>query len=248
MQQLVLSPLTFSLLSALLVLTWGRSSRALRWTASIALGLSLAAMCPFGANALVRIIESRVPEQPACAAPTPDTIVVLSAGLQRRPENADDASALEADSIERALAGSALWRQTPSATLIFAGGGPFTVSESAVLQQFAEHAGVAESAIRVETRSQTTWESAQELRSVVPALPKRIWLVSSAIHLPRALIAFHAAGFQPCILASDRRYLPPEGIGYFVPQSSALIESEEALHELAGGLVYRWRAGARSDG
>ena len=244
MQQLLLSPLTFSLLLTLsIALGWRRAPRLLRWLLALALACSLAALCPFGATALVRLIESRVPERP-CAPPEPETIVVLSAGLQRGPENSDDAGALEPDSIERALAGIALWRKTPSDTLVFAGGGPFAISESAVLERFAVNAGVASSAIRVESGSQTTWESAHELRAANPALPTRIWLVSSAIHLPRALIAFHAAGFEACVLASDRRYLPPAGIGYFLPQSSALLKSEEALHELAGELVYRWRSRA----
>src|SRR6185369_7614076 len=102
--------------------------------------------------------------------------------------------------------------------------------------------GVPADSIRREDRSQTTWENAQQLRLLSPALPERIWLVSSAIHLPRALIAFRAAGFEPCVYASDRRYVPPGGIGYYLPQSSALIKTESAIHELIGEALYRWRA------
>ena len=32
------------------------------------------------------------------------------------------------------------------------------------------------------------------------------------------------------------------GIGYFIPQSSALVKSEAAIHELVGEANYRWRA------
>ena len=110
-----------------------------------------------------------------------------------------------------------------------------------MLQNFAEQLGVPSGMIRREGNSQTTWENAEQLRALKPALPERIWLVSSALHLPRALIAFRAAGFQPCPYVSDRRYLPPGGIGYYLPQSSALRKSELAIHEIAGELLYRWR-------
>jgi uncharacterized SAM-binding protein YcdF (DUF218 family) len=167
---------------------------------------------------------------------------VLAAGFEREPADAGDFSSLESDSIRRALAGIELWRRSPGATLVFAGGGPFGTSESAALQRMAELLGVPADSIRREDRSQTTWENARQLRLLSPALPERIWLVSSAIHLPRALIAFRAAGFDPCAYASDRRYVPPGGLGYYLPQSSALIKTEAAMHELVGEVLYRWRA------
>ena len=126
--------------------------------------------------------------------------------------------------------------------LVLAGGGPYRVSESAVLRELVLQLGVPAASIRTESRSQTTWENAEQVRALQPALPARIRLVSSAVHLPRALVAFRAAGFEPCAIASDRRYLPPGGIGYYLPQSSALRKAEFALHELVGEAVYRWRA------
>lgn len=238
-----LSPLAFGLLLALgMLVGWRRFPRALRWIAAVVAGLLIVSMCPIGANALVWQLESRVPEPTACASPVPATIVVLAAGFEREPANAGDLTALESDSIRRALAGIELWRRTPGATLVFAGGGPFAISESATLQGLAELLGVAAGSIRREERSQTTWENAQQLRMLTPALPPRVWLVSSALHLPRALIAFRAAGFEPCAYASDRRYVPPGGVGYYLPQSSALIKTEEAIHEIVGQVLYRWRA------
>ena len=238
-----LSPLAFGLLLALAMLVgWRRFPRALRWIAAIATCLLIVSMCPFGANLLVRQIEARVPVADTCAEPAPATFVVLAAGFEREPVDAGDFNSLESDSIRRGLAGIELWRRSPGATLVFAGGGPFGTSESAALQRMAELLGVPADSIRREDRSQTTWENARQLRLLSPPLPERIWLVSSAIHLPRALIAFRAAGFDPCAYASDRRYVPPGGPGYYLPQSSALIKTEAAIHELIGEVLYRWRA------
>ncbi len=240
---LLTSPLTYALLLALLLLVAGR--RLPRLARSLALALAsilLLSMTPLGANALVDLLESQVPPASACARAAPGAIVVLSGGFEREPREVGDFTALGPDSIGRALAGIVAWRAHPEAALVFAGGGPFAIRESAVLQDFAEQLGVPAAAIRREGESQTTWENAARLRALAPPLPEPVWLVSSAIHLPRALIAFRAAGFAPCPYASDWRYLPPRGIGYYLPQSSALRKSELALHELAGTIVYRWRA------
>ena len=242
---ILLSPLGLGLLLALLLLVfWRRLPLLLRLLLVFAeLGMVLLC-CPLGANILVHWVESRVSAQ--CGDAPPPTIVLLAAGLQRQPDSADDFVALEEINIDRILAAIALWRRTPDATLVIAGGGPWSISESAVLTQLAQQLGVPAASIRSEGKSQNTWENAQELRRLTPALPERVALVSSALHLPRALVAFRAAGFEPCTVVSDSSYAPPGGeIGYFLPQSSALIKSEFAIHELIGDVLYRWRA--RSD-
>jgi len=240
---LLLSPLSWSLLLALLLAGgWRRMRRGARASLIVVECLLLISMCPLGANALVWLVESRVPTTDSCAPPAPDTIVVLAAGFEREPADAQDLAALQPDSVRRAIVGVQLWRRTPAAMLVLAGGGDFAVSESAVLQEFVQQLGVPAQNIRVESQSHTTWENAEQLRRMQPALPARIWLVSSALHLPRALVAFRAAGFDTCVVASDRRYIPPGGIGYYLPQSSALRKAEAAIHELVGEAVYRWRA------
>jgi uncharacterized SAM-binding protein YcdF (DUF218 family) len=240
---LLFSPLSWTLLLALvLVCGWRRFGHFARVVLLAAEFTSIIAMTPLGANALVWLVESRVPAENSCTAPAPTTIVVLAAGFEREPADARDLAALEPDGIRRSLTGVALWRSMPNATLMLVGGGEYAISESTVLQEFVQQLGVPAQNIRIESRSHTTWENAEQLKRVAPELPSRIWLVSSAVHLPRALVAFRAAGFDACVVASDRRYIPPGGIGYYLPQSSALRKAEAALHELVGEAVYRWRA------
>ena len=64
----------------------------------------------------------------------------------------------------------------------------------------------------------------------------------SALHAARALHAFRAAGYQPCLAVSESAWLPPGEIGYYLPRTSALRKAEQAIHELVGDLVYRWYA------
>lgn len=241
---LLLSPLSWSVgLALLLTVLWRRVPRPL-CLLGIAIETALVtAMTPLGANGVVRIIESRVPPPQTCKAPMPDTIVVLGAGFSRSPRSPQDFTAANVNSLHRLFAGVELWRRTPGAHLVVSGGGFHGIAESTVLASLAQRLGVPAAAIRAETHSHDTWQNAREVAALSPAVPKRIWLVSSALHLPRALTAFRAAGFRPCAWSSDSFYIPPNGsFGYYWPQSSSLVKMEEALHELVGGWEYARRA------
>ena len=95
--------------------------------------------------------------------------------------------------------------------------------------------------MRSEDVSRTTWQSAQELARLRPALPRRVALVTSAAHMPRAAYAMREAGFAVCPVAADRLHVPPDWPGVLLPQRSALEKTEIALHELIGLLYYRLR-------
>jgi uncharacterized SAM-binding protein YcdF (DUF218 family) len=145
---------------------------------------------------------------------------------------------MDISSLRRLFAAVALWQRIPNARLVIAGGG-YHVPESVLLANLAESLGVPSSSIETEKQSHTTWENAMDVADLKPAVPKRIWLVSSAIHLPRAFAAFRARGFEPCIWPSESDYVSLHWrIGYFVPQSSALAKADSAIHELIGGAVY----------
>ncbi|MBN8727794.1 MAG: YdcF family protein [Xanthomonadales bacterium] len=238
----LLSPLGFGLLVALLLALGGR--RLPWWLRRAAVAALLACVLlvtPLGANALVALLERQVPGPEACNT-APKVVVVLAGGFDFPPRNESDTEALTPASLRRLLAGVALWRRLPQAGLVLAGGGPHAIRESDVLARLAESLGVPAALIRRERTSRTTWENAMDLARLAPPVPADIWLVSSATHLPRAEIAFRAFGFRPCLVASDHAWVAPDGIGYFLPQGSAVRKSEVALHELAGEVLYRWRA------
>ena len=107
------------------------------------------------------------------------------------------------------------------------------------MANLAERMGVPAAAIEIETRSRSTWENAQYVAALSPTVPKRIWLVSSALHLPRALGALRAWGFEPCAWPSglqDSRLR--FGPGIFIPQGRSVTTATLALHELVGRVEY----------
>jgi uncharacterized SAM-binding protein YcdF (DUF218 family) len=241
MHYLLLSPMTWALLwMAVAWLSWSRG-RAWWRTVLIVAGIAIVLLCtPLGANALIRAVEGSVPASTRCdAAYAQAPIVVLAGGLQDQPRAQDDYIALTPSSWRRLRGGVELWRADARVPMVIAGGGPFTIKEATVLARLAQDWHVPAALLREETQSTTTWESAQALRGT---LPQRVRVVSSATHLPRAMVAFRAAGFAPCAVASDSAYVPMGSAGYFMPQLSAMQKTQLALYEMAGAVSYRWKA------
>lgn len=238
----MLSPLR--LLAALLLLAWfarHRLPRRARAVAYVLAAVLVVLTTPLGANALLGWQESRAPLAAQCSAPLPDTIVLLSAGLDRHPRSEEDAAALDVAGVRRLLAAMELYRRTPGARLVILGSSGYMIADSRILADLAQRLGAEADAIRIETRSLTTWENAQAAARLAPRLPRRIWLVTSAVHMARAFDTFSRAGFAPCAWAAAPDYHAADGPGYFLPGGSAVLKSEQALHEIVGALVYRLR-------
>lgn len=245
MIDLALSPLSW-LLCGVAAFALFRRHRIMRASGATIAIVALVLMTPLGANALVALVESRAPPADTCAAHPPAAIVVLGAGLDHRPRDERDAGALSSASVRRLLAGLARFRAQSGAHLYLVGASPFAVPESLLYEDLAEQLGVPPSAITTERTSMTTWQNAQHLAALSPHVPRRIWLVTSALHGARAALAFRANGFEPCPVYSESVYRAPGDPGYFLPRTSALLKADAAIHEIVGGVAYRWRAARAS--
>lgn len=235
-------PLPYAIVGAAgLAVLWRRLPRGLR-IAGVVVEIALVVlMLPLSANALSAWLRARVPPASACAAPAPDTIVVLGGGAERRPQGPGDYAALHLASLRRLFAAVALWRNTPHARLVIAGGSRGRIPEAVLLANLAGQMGVPTKAIEIEDRSRNTWENARNVAMLSPPVPRHIWLVTSPMHLPRALGAFRAWGFQPCAWPAG----PIKGASGFepefiVPTGDSIQKTTVALHELLGGLEYAW--------
>lgn len=238
----LISPLLPGLiLCALLVLGWRWLPRWVLDVVAVLASLCLLLVTPLGANALVRAVESHADNE-MCVAPLPSTIVVLAGGADEHAAQGDYA-ALNQASTRRLIGGVRAWRRQPQATLVISGGTDIGGTlESPLMAALARELDVPATALQVESRARTTWESAQFLRHAQPALPRRVQLVTSALHMPRAMYAMRAAGFDPCANPVDYRYHEWTGLGYLLPSGGAIGKSEAALHELVGLLAYHFRA------
>jgi uncharacterized SAM-binding protein YcdF (DUF218 family) len=239
-----LSPLSWLLLALavlLVSLRWGGRLRCWRVCCGIVIALSIVAMTPWVANLLVRSLEGRVTPSAACRAQSPPVAVVLGGGVDRKAHAPDNYSVLTLASRRRAEAAARWWRDAPGRHLVLSGGSgwPGSPSEARLMAAYLRAMGVPHEALRLETHSRTTWENARQLAAMKPALPRQVVLVTSALHMPRADFSLRQAGFTPCPLPTDERYVAFQHAGFLVPDSGGLVKTQAALHEWVGLLAYR---------
>lgn len=242
----LLSPLSWLLLA--LLFGWlglrlrGRGRWLLRGCMAVA-AVGIVAMTPLMANVLVGWLETPRPAEAGCITSPPPLAVVLAGGVDARPAGPAQLSALGITSRRRVERAVAWWQQQPGRSLIMSGGPqyPGGVATGALMADYARRLGVAPQAVAVEATSITTWENAHALATLRPPVPRRVVLVTSAMHMPRARLAMARAGFDVCPQPADSRRFAFGLPGYLIPRTSALAKSEAALHELVGLAYYRWR-------
>lgn len=243
----MLSPLSWLLLALLVAwlgMRWrGRGRWLLRPAIAVA-AVAVAAMTPWAANALVGWLEAPRPAAAACVSSPPTVAVVLAGGVDWPPTDAADLPALAISSRRRVERAVAWWRQSPQRRSVVMSGGPQHrrggVPTGALMADYARRLGVSGAALRVEGASHSTWDNARALATLRPPLPRRVALITSAMHMPRARYAMARAGYAVCAIATDSRRTPFGLPGYLIPGSSALAKTEAALHELVGMAYYRW--------
>ncbi|UHQ21811.1 YdcF family protein [Lysobacter sp. 5GHs7-4] len=241
----LLSPLAWLLLAAAAMpWAWGRRQRR-RWpliaSATLAV-VALASMTPLVANLLGKPLQAPVAAPLACRTAPPSIAVVLGGGSDGRPRGPADFSVLNLASRRRMDRAVAWWREREGRLLVLEGGEPRGgIGVAELMAAYAQTQGIPAAALRVDSRSDDTWDNARHAAGLSPPLPGRIVLVTSLIHMPRARAAFAGAGFEVCPLATDARSLPSRLPWALVPRTSALANTELALHEWVGIAYYRWR-------
>ncbi|MGB4858248.1 MAG: YdcF family protein [Dokdonella sp.] len=236
----LLSPLRGGLLLAFsLWLLWRWLPRWLRAIGISGLAIAWVLTTPLGANSLVSAVESGAPTAADCRGPLPSTIVLLGGGALVSTRDPLDYRVLSPPSIQRVFASARLARQQPDAQIVISGDSFWGVPESTLMARLLTELGIAPERIREEPTARTTWQNAQFTAALQPPIAHRVWLVTSALHMPRALYAFQQAGFDACAWPAESRYAGWIGWGYLLPSSSAIVKSEAALHELLGGFAYR---------
>jgi uncharacterized SAM-binding protein YcdF (DUF218 family) len=178
----------------------------------------------------VRPLENRYGPPPG-PLPPHDAIVVLSGG-SHTGRGDEGGAILGTRSLDRLVQGLRLYRQGAAPVLVLSGGsGPVPQADS--MRAVAVELGVPAAALVVERRSRTTRENAAEVRRLVPAA-HRIVLVTSALHLPRAVALFRREGFAVTAVPAD--YLSPPRFAFdqLLPRASAIAASDAAIHEWVG--------------
>jgi len=205
--------------------------------------LRLASSTPCVSSFLTRQLEQNYPPAPVNAIGVADAIVVLGGG-NAVPESVSG--------VWTPKPGS--WRYWYAACLFHAGkapvivvaGGPLDHKVIAALSSneildFLVKAGVPGEAIVKLPDSASTAQNALFAKPVVRARSfRRVLLVTSALHMPRALAIFRAVGIDAIPASSDNLTEPTLSHTWLdlVPNTIAWRRSRRVLHEYMGLLLY----------
>jgi uncharacterized SAM-binding protein YcdF (DUF218 family) len=184
-----------------------------RWIAGAGLFVLYAFSTHFVANRLVSSLEKQTPSLSIRECPIADAIVPLG-GDDYRLERAVDL--LQADRAPLLIVTLdeerllALDRGVPSSKIVVTGTARNTAAEAAEVSRIARSIGI-----------------------------RKILLVTSALHMPRASSLFTRQGLEVIGFASN--YEECWDCNPWMPSAQSLAVSEEALHEIAGSLFDRLR-------
>lgn len=218
------------------------AAKGLRRAATIIALLSAIALYALSttafSNLLVLPLEDRYP--PLNVRPDARAIVVLGGGyLESSPEYGGE-GALSADSEKRAVYGLELSKAL-GMSLIYSGGGAYDSDSSgsgaAAAGRLWRSLGAAPDGIFLDTNSRDTKGNVEGVAKLAGKGP--LVIVTSAMHMPRSILAFSRAGLRAIPAPTDYRgKRGPVTWSDFLPDAWALEQSRFALHEYVGLLYY----------
>jgi uncharacterized SAM-binding protein YcdF (DUF218 family) len=186
------------------------------------------------------------PERPDGA----EAVVVLAGGAFRQGSHRPR-SELGGDSWKRLWHGLELyWRFEGRLPLLYAGGSgdPFDPVgiEPGLAKAYTIRMGVPEKDVWMEAKSRNTFENTREIKRILderfPGVGRhRIMLVTSFIHMPRALLTMKKAGIEAIPAPADFPLGQPDKLFYFgfLPLIDRFGYSTACVREWIGILGYR---------
>jgi len=156
------------------------------------------------------------------------------------------------DAIDRVFGGIALAREGRAPRLIFSGGSWIgqegLPSEGAVARQLALEFGLPADRVEVSPQALNTQQEAEAIRKMFSSPRPKIILVTSAFHIPRAVVTFETEGFEVIPHPVDFRAPVQRGaLMSWLPSIGALEKSDTVIREALGRAYYRLRPMLRNE-
>jgi uncharacterized SAM-binding protein YcdF (DUF218 family) len=233
-------------LIVLLACTWLAGRQGSRRLRQAGLMLALLFVLAVGCGPLPKILltywQAPYVQRPTLDWAPSNAIVLLTAGSTYPPGGPLEPGQTAYARIAEAVA---LYRDCHAAgarcTVLVSGGDANHTGEplSLTYRRALLRLGVPDADMVLESHSRTTWANARFARPKLQAIgAQRVWLVTSARHLRRAVFAFRHFGIDVTPVRAD--YL--RGLWTLVPSAYNLYATDAALHEYAGMALYHWYA------
>ncbi|MFW0764993.1 envelope biogenesis factor ElyC [Trabulsiella odontotermitis] len=174
-------------------------------------------------------------------------VVVLGGGYTWNPDWAPGSNLIN-NSLPRLVEGIRLWQANPGAKLVFTGAAAQTnpVSTGEAGARVAESLGVPRSEMIVLDQPKDTEEEAAAVKATVGTAP--FLLVTSASHLPRAMIFFQRIGLNPLPAPANQLAItsPLNPWERAIPSPFWLMHSDRVGYETLGR-VWQWLKGVSGE-
>lgn len=174
-------------------------------------------------------------------------IVLLGGGIYENAPEYEGRDELGHFAMMRTLYASEIALRS-GAAVYATGGVPLTEEaepEGSVMRRWLLKFGVPEESVFSETVADNTWENAAYMQKMLAEKGvKKIILVTSAWHMPRAVWCFESHGFE--VIPAPVDYLTEQesyDLRSFLPRWTTLSDSGQALHEYMGLMWYWLRYG-----
>lgn len=194
---------------------------------------------PMGAERLAAPLESRFEGRSLDGFREHQAIVLLGGGVAIDPRQRGRFDLMPA--ADRMFHAAALWHAGRAPEIIATGGlgARSDWSEAHAMREVLLALGVPDEAIRLETRSRTTREHPANVADMLAERGEPVLLVTSALHMPRAVANFRTAGVGVTPAPTDFELLAHGNWRDWAPDARALDRSTRALKERIGLLHLR---------
>lgn len=165
-------------------------------------------------------------------------MVVLAGGALSPKMGVSPVELLQGSSMPRALGAARLYRERPVGHVIVTGRADtwdYPDETANAMADVLAAFGVPRERIIVEPLALDTRQNARFSTFIVRTLDvDKTLVVTSALHLPRALSEFRRAGLPVIGAPVDHRYEKPEGYAPYVPSIASLVRMGQVIHEVLG--------------
>ena len=201
------------------------------------------AATPYVAIQAVRAVEPPPADLRVALAgidPSEVALVVLGGGMRPNDFGTPPMERLHGGSVIRTVGAARIWKEHGFGRVVVSGYAG-TEGQNDLAQGMSDllvALGVPKERIEVEPDSINTRQNAERsmalLRAGTP--PRKVVVVTTAMHLPRALAEFRRAGVEAVGAPVDHEGFSRATFDMFIPSSSALWHTHRVLHELLGRL------------
>lgn len=163
----------------------------------------------------------------------PIRYIVVLGGWHKTNNLVPLSSQISQDSLLRIIEAIIILRQNPGSRLLLSGTVPQDDSQSnaSIMAHLAMQLGVPPQAILLEERPLDTKDEAKFIKETIQQAP--FILVTSALHMHRAMQLFHKQGLSP--IPAPVNYTILTNIPFsLIPDAIALQSSEKSIHEYLG--------------